>query len=123
VTRALPPLPEVPGATYTRVSPPYGPTCQTEEEPVTAPQPDTRTPAGQVAYDAMKASILHGREYAEEVAAAVLAHDAAQRAARGEVVVGRDDLDVANRLLDLAGHGGLPAVDRLAALAATEGEK
>jgi hypothetical protein len=56
---------------------------------VTAPDLDTRTPAGQVAYSAMKASTLHGREYAEEVAAAVLVHDAAQRAARGEVVVPR----------------------------------
>jgi hypothetical protein len=34
----------------------------------------------------------------------------------GEVWVRQEDLDVANRLLDLAGHGGLPAVDRLAEL-------
>ena len=34
----------------------------------------------------------------------------------GWVVARADDVRVANRLLDLAGHGGLPAVDRLAAL-------
>jgi hypothetical protein len=32
----------------------------------------------------------------------------------GLVVVRRDELEVANRLLDLAGHGGIPAVDRIA---------
>jgi hypothetical protein len=58
---------------------------------VTAPQPDTRTP-GTVALQAERewceAPDLSVSRY-ERVAAAVLAHDADQRAARGEVVVPR----------------------------------
>jgi hypothetical protein len=71
---------------------------QAEEPIVTAPQPDTRTP-GRIAYDAFRGpgwsdwewqSNIHGD--CERAAAAVLAHAAAQRAARGEVVVDRDCL-------------------------------
>jgi hypothetical protein len=61
---------------------------------VTAPQPDTRSP-GQVASDAWDDASDQDAPldtWFDLVAAAVLAHDAAQRAARGEVVVDRDCL-------------------------------
>jgi hypothetical protein len=65
---------------------------------VTAPPPDTRTP-GQVLCEAQ---FLKWEQCSDELkaelerrAAAVLAHDASQRAARGEIVVRRDDLALA----------------------------
>jgi hypothetical protein len=71
---------------------------QTVIDRLTAPQPDTRTP-GQVleqAWEGMLLTLPPGNvsdavmvAALEQVAAAVLAHDAAQRAARGEVVVPR----------------------------------
>jgi hypothetical protein len=63
---------------------------------VTAPQPDTRTP-GQVMWEVFCGEPghrwedvqPHTKEMLEVEAAAVIAHDAAQRAARGELVVPR----------------------------------
>jgi hypothetical protein len=69
---------------------------QTVIDRLTAPQPDTRTP-GQAMWDAVHDwpdaeswgyRAERNAKY-ERYAAAVLAHDAAQRAARGEVVVPR----------------------------------
>jgi hypothetical protein len=70
-------------------------------EPTSAPLPDTRTP-GQVLYEATWSwdpgyllwpnLIAESQAIWDRRAAAFLAHDAAQRAARGEVVVDARDL-------------------------------